>query len=83
MNSNQATRRLVPSRFFFFFFYFRNTKTAPFRIKIRDFLLIFNLALQPCISFNLTLGIWQLDPYSLAPCANWPLSLDFVNLTPN
>jgi len=63
MNSDQATRRLVPSPFFFF---------TDFQLSPPSF----NF-------FNLTPGFCSLDPYSLAPFADWPLALDFVNLTPN
>ena len=62
MNSNQATRRLVPSPFYLFiylFIYLRNTKTAPFRIKIRDFFADFQFS-PPALHF------FQFDPRNLA-----------------
>jgi len=46
-------------------------------------------AIEPLIDhqtfkfFNFTPEFHQLSPYSLAPFANWSLTANFVNLTPD
>ena len=79
MNSDQATRRLVPSPSLFFL----NTKNGAVLDQKLGIFADFQLSPPAFNFFNLTPGFCQLDPYSLAPFADWPLALDFVNLTPN
>jgi len=80
MNSDQATRRLVPSPSLFFL---KHQKRRRFGSKKLGIFADFQLSPPAFNFFNLTPGFCQLDPYSLAPFADCPLALDFVNLTPN
>jgi len=79
MNSDQATCRLVPSPSLFFL---KHQNGAVLDQKLGIFA-DFQLSPLAFNFFNLTSSFCQLDPYSLAPFADWPLALDVVNLTPN
>jgi hypothetical protein len=60
-----------------------NSYQATRRLVPSPFFFDFQLSPPSFNFFNLTPGVCQLDPYSLAPFADWPLALYFVNLTPN
>jgi hypothetical protein len=79
MNSDQATRCGVSP------FFKKKKKTQKRRhlgLKLGIFA-YFQFSPSAFNLSNLTPGFCQLNPYSLAPFADWSLALDFINLTPN